>query len=102
MNLPGKLDRIEKYTVRIRFAEDLATDVKVWVAPDAESKATDRRGRQGEGRRAAAAEQFRERAEINSLNDDAVYLPQRHCVIAGAKLAPGSEANHCFGPAVFL
>jgi large subunit ribosomal protein L9 len=39
VNLPGKLDRIEKYTVRIRFAEDLATDVKVWVAPDQESKA---------------------------------------------------------------
>src|SRR5437660_1399650 len=39
VNLPGKLDRIEKYTVRIKFAEDLATDVKVWVAPDPESKA---------------------------------------------------------------
>ena len=39
VNLPGKLDRIEKYTVKIRFAEDLETDVKVWVAPDAESKA---------------------------------------------------------------
>ena len=38
VNLPGKLDRIEKYTVRIRFAEDLSTDLKVWVAPDAESK----------------------------------------------------------------
>ncbi|HEX3357080.1 MAG TPA: 50S ribosomal protein L9 [Tepidisphaeraceae bacterium] len=39
INLPGKLDKIEKYSVRIKFAEDLATDVKVWVAPDAESKA---------------------------------------------------------------
>jgi large subunit ribosomal protein L9 len=39
VNLPGKLDRIEKYSVRIKFAEDLATDVKVWVAPDQESKA---------------------------------------------------------------
>jgi len=39
VNLPGKLDRIEKYTVKIRFAADLATDVKVWVAPDSESKA---------------------------------------------------------------
>jgi large subunit ribosomal protein L9 len=38
INLPGKLDKIEKYSVRIKFAEDLATDVKVWVAPDAESK----------------------------------------------------------------
>ena len=39
INLPGKLDRIEKYTVQVKFAEDLATDVKVWVAPDPESKA---------------------------------------------------------------
>jgi large subunit ribosomal protein L9 len=39
VNLPGKLDRIEKYTVKIRFADDLETDVKVWIAPDAESKA---------------------------------------------------------------
>jgi large subunit ribosomal protein L9 len=40
VNLPGKLDRIEKYTVTIKFAEDLKGDVKVWVAPDAESKAS--------------------------------------------------------------
>ncbi len=39
VNLPGKLDRIEKYTVQIKFAEDLTGDVKVWVAPDSESKA---------------------------------------------------------------
>ena len=39
VNLPGKLDRIEKYNVRVAFAEDLATEIKVWVAPDAESKA---------------------------------------------------------------
>jgi large subunit ribosomal protein L9 len=39
VNLPGKLDRIEKYTCRISFASDLSTDLKVWVAPDAESKA---------------------------------------------------------------
>ena len=39
VNLPGKLHRIDTYAVQIKFAEDLATDVKVWVAPDAESKA---------------------------------------------------------------
>jgi large subunit ribosomal protein L9 len=39
VELPGKLDRIDTYTVRIRFADDLATDLKVWVAPDADSKA---------------------------------------------------------------
>jgi large subunit ribosomal protein L9 len=39
VNLPGKLDRIDTFQVQIKFAEDLKTDVKVWVAPDAESKA---------------------------------------------------------------
>lgn len=39
VNLPGKLDRIDTYQVEIKFADDLAAEVKVWVAPDAESKA---------------------------------------------------------------
>ena len=39
VNLHNKLDRIERYTVEIKLAEDLKTDVKVWVAPDADSKA---------------------------------------------------------------
>jgi large subunit ribosomal protein L9 len=38
--LSGKLDRIEKYSARISFADDLSTEIKVWVAPDAESKAS--------------------------------------------------------------
>jgi large subunit ribosomal protein L9 len=38
VNLPGKLDRIDTYQVVISFAADLKTEVKVWVAPDAESK----------------------------------------------------------------
>jgi large subunit ribosomal protein L9 len=38
VNLPGKLDRIDKYMVTIKFAEDLSTEIKVYVAPDAESK----------------------------------------------------------------
>lgn len=37
--LPGRMDQVNNYTVVIRFAEDLKTDLKVWVAPDAESKA---------------------------------------------------------------
>src|SRR5436305_6163963 len=41
INLPGKLDRIEKYTVQVKFAEDLATDLTVWVASDPESKTRD-------------------------------------------------------------
>jgi len=40
INLPGRLDRIDRYAVEVKFAEDLATEVKVYVAPDAESKAT--------------------------------------------------------------
>ncbi len=40
VQLPGKLDKIEKYNVRIAFADDLTTEIKVWVAPDAESKAS--------------------------------------------------------------
>jgi large subunit ribosomal protein L9 len=39
VSLPGKLDRIDTYQVVISFASDLKTEVKVWVAPDAESKA---------------------------------------------------------------
>ena len=38
--LSGKLDQINTYTVKVRFAEDLETDLKVDVAPDAESKAS--------------------------------------------------------------
>jgi large subunit ribosomal protein L9 len=39
VNLPGKLDRIDTSMVQIKFAEDLTTDIKVWVTPDADSKA---------------------------------------------------------------
>ena len=37
--LPGRLDQINNYTVKVKFAEELEQDIKVWVAPDAESKA---------------------------------------------------------------
>src|SRR5215210_3052083 len=39
INLPGKLDQINNYTVQVKFADDLAADIKVWVAPDPDSKA---------------------------------------------------------------
>jgi large subunit ribosomal protein L9 len=39
INLPGKLDQINNYTVQVSFAEDLTGDIKVWVAPDSDSKA---------------------------------------------------------------
>ncbi len=38
INLPGRLDQVNTYQVQVKLAEDLASDVKVWVAPDAESK----------------------------------------------------------------
>src|SRR5256885_3874932 len=31
INLPGRLDRIDKYMVRVSFAEDLSTEVKAYV-----------------------------------------------------------------------
>ncbi len=39
LNLPGRLDRIEKYAVEVKFADELTTSIKVWVAPDSDSKA---------------------------------------------------------------
>jgi large subunit ribosomal protein L9 len=53
--LPGKLDRIEKYTVTVRFAPEVETELKVWVAPDA----TSREGIEAaeKARKAAEAEQ---------------------------------------------
>jgi large subunit ribosomal protein L9 len=39
INLHGKLDRIDVFTVEVQFADDLKTDIKTWVTPDAESKA---------------------------------------------------------------
>jgi large subunit ribosomal protein L9 len=38
INLANRLDRVSDYSVRIKFAEDLVADVKVWVHADAESK----------------------------------------------------------------
>jgi large subunit ribosomal protein L9 len=39
INLPGKLDMVKDYRVAVKFAEDLQTEIKVWVHADAESKA---------------------------------------------------------------
>jgi large subunit ribosomal protein L9 len=38
VDLQGRLDHIDRYTVRVQFADDLATEIKVYVAPDSESK----------------------------------------------------------------
>jgi large subunit ribosomal protein L9 len=38
ISLPGRLDHVDTYMATVRFAEDLSTEIKVWVAPDAESK----------------------------------------------------------------
>ena len=56
VNLPGKLDHIDTYQVEIRFAEDLTTEIKVWIAPDPESKAAiDAHRKAQEAEHAAAA-----------------------------------------------
>jgi large subunit ribosomal protein L9 len=36
--LPGKLDRVADFMVTIKFAEELSTEIKVWVHADKESK----------------------------------------------------------------
>jgi large subunit ribosomal protein L9 len=38
INLAGRMDHIDTYQVVVRLAEGLETPIKVWVAPDAESK----------------------------------------------------------------
>lgn len=58
--LPGKLDQINTYTVKVRFAEDLETDLKVYVAPDSESKAAI------DAARKTAAEAAKEQSEQNA------------------------------------
>ena len=59
INLPGKLDRVDKYEVEVSFADDLNAMIKVYVAPDAESKeaidAYQKRQAEIEAERAAAA-----------------------------------------------
>jgi large subunit ribosomal protein L9 len=39
ISLPGKIDSINVYTATVTFADDLKTDIKVYIAPDADSKA---------------------------------------------------------------
>jgi large subunit ribosomal protein L9 len=56
INLPGRLDRIDTYTVQVKFAEDLATDLKVWVNADAESKAAIEAARKAKDTPAVAEE----------------------------------------------
>jgi large subunit ribosomal protein L9 len=56
INLPGRLDHVDAYTVQVKFAEDLAADVKVWVAPDAESKAAIEAAQKAAAEQAAATD----------------------------------------------
>ena len=56
INLPGKLDRIDKYSVTVAFAEDLKTEVKVWVNPDPESKAAMDAAQKAKAQETAGAE----------------------------------------------
>ena len=56
--LPGRLDHISNYTVKVRFAEDLESDLKVWVHPDAESKAAIEAARKASAEEPPPASQF--------------------------------------------
>ncbi len=58
--LPGKLDRIEKYTITVKFADDLKQEVKVWVSPDPESRTLIEESRKAAQRATAAAEKSSE------------------------------------------
>jgi large subunit ribosomal protein L9 len=55
VNLPGKLDRVADYMVTIKFAEDLSTEIKVWVHADADSKAAMEAHRKNQTEAAAPA-----------------------------------------------
>jgi large subunit ribosomal protein L9 len=37
--MPGKIDRVADYVITVKFAEDLSTEMKVWVHADPDSKA---------------------------------------------------------------
>jgi large subunit ribosomal protein L9 len=56
--LPGRLDHISNYTVKVKFAEDLESDLKVWVHPDAESKAAIEAARKSAAEEPPPASQF--------------------------------------------
>jgi large subunit ribosomal protein L9 len=57
IELPGRLDHVDTYQVRVRLVEDLQTEVKVWVAPDVESKAGIDAARKAQDQAAAEAAQ---------------------------------------------
>ena len=56
--LPGKLDQINTYQVRVKFADELETELKVWVAPDADSKAAIEEARKAKESEPAPASPF--------------------------------------------
>ena len=56
--LPGKLDQINTYQVRVKFADELETELKVWVAPDADSKAAIEAARKAKESEPAPASPF--------------------------------------------
>ncbi|HEV7299955.1 MAG TPA: 50S ribosomal protein L9 [Tepidisphaeraceae bacterium] len=56
--LPGKLDRIETYMVTVRFAEGIETELKVWVAPDADSRESIEAARKAAAAEPAPASNF--------------------------------------------
>src|SRR2546430_7952898 len=56
--LPGKLDQINTYQGRVKFADELETELKAWVAPDADSKAAIHAARKAKESEPAPASPF--------------------------------------------
>jgi large subunit ribosomal protein L9 len=75
--LPGKLDRIDVYMVKIKFAEELETNLKVYVAPDPESKAAID----------AAAKNRTTEAPASNFEGSARYRPQHRYFAAAPRAA---------------
>jgi large subunit ribosomal protein L9 len=83
IHLAGKLDRIDTYTVKVQFAPDLSTDLKVWVAPDPESKVAIETAQKAAAEAATAqaaleAEQQKEQEKAQSQEKEKASKHDRH------------------------
>ena len=78
INLPGKLDHIDTYMVKVKLAEDLGTDVKVWVSPDAESKELIESARKAQATAAAEAAEAKAAAEAEKPAGEKPEKGEKH------------------------
>jgi large subunit ribosomal protein L9 len=112
VNLPGKLDRIDVYTVKIKFAEDLTTDLKVYVAPDPRARPRSMRPRSmSELIDSSTAQQFdrlpphsieAEMCLLASMMLDKELVGQVVQIVDREAFYPGRSSDHlrCAGQAV--